>query len=153
MKSSNNNLTTVLNDLVLINNECASGYKKMNEVLEDRCMDLQGLFERMAEKTFQFASDLREELIRLGAKPVSDTMNSGNIYRAWLLVKMNKLGDDRRAMLEASLLREEAIQRAYDEALEAVDSSSSGLIRTLIHSQQDTHRIAFNVLNKRKNAA
>jgi len=153
MKSSNNNLTTVLNDLVLINNECANGYKKMNEVLDDRCMDLQGLFERMAEKTFQFALDLREELIRLGVKPVADSMNSGNIYRAWLLVKMNKVGEDRQAMLDASLLREEAIQRAYDEALDAVDSSSSGLIRTLIHSQQDTHRIAFNVLSKRKNAA
>ena len=125
----------------------------MNELLKDRCMDLQGLFERMAEKTFQFALDLREELTRLGVKPVADTMNSGNIYRAWLLVKMNKLGDDRQAMLDASLLREEAIQRAYDEALEAVDSSSSGLIRTLIHSQQDTHRIAFNVLNKRRSAA
>ena len=125
----------------------------MNEVLENRCMDLQGLFERMAEKTFQFALDLREELTRLGVKPVADTMNSGNIYRAWLLVKMNKLGDDRQAMLDASLLREEAIQRAYDEALEAVDSSSSGLIRTLIHSQQDTHLIAFKVLNKRRSAA
>jgi hypothetical protein len=100
-----------------------------------------------------FALDLREELVRLGAKPIADSGNSGNIYRAWVLVKMNKVGEDRQAMLDASLLREEAIQRAYDEALEAVDSSSSGLIRTLIHCQQDTHRIAFNVLNKRKNAA
>jgi hypothetical protein len=78
-------------------------------------------------ETYQFALDLREELIRMGVKPVADTMNSGNIYRAWLLVKMNKLGDDRQALLDASLLREEAIQRAYDEALEAVDSSSSDL--------------------------
>ena len=153
MKSSNNNLTTVLNDLVLINNECASGYKKMNEVLEDRSLDLQGLFARLAEKTSQFALDLRKELIRLGSISEGDSLNSGTIYNAWVVVKSNKSGNDRESMLNSSLMREEAIQRAYDEALETVDSSSSGLIRTLIHSQQDTHRIAFNVLNKRKNAA
>ena len=99
----------------------------MNEMLEDRGFDLQGLFERMAEKTNQFAFDLRKELIRMGGQNEIDNAYSGKIYRAWVLVKTHKAGDGRQAILDLSLLREEAIQRAYDEALESVDANSSGL--------------------------
>lgn len=150
MKSVNNNLTTIFNDLILVNNERANGYRQVVAASNYRNQDLCGLFERMADKSEQFSSDLLQEISRLALRASNENLPGGKIYHAWVVVRTQTPGQSRLDMINTFLGREEAVQKAYWEALELDDLKAIPYSVRLLLSQKNTLDIARAVLEKHK---
>lgn len=115
---NNKKVTTILNDLIEINNDRIVGYEKAIEELKPEDADLATLFRRYMQESRQYADELRHEVTRLGGEPTQDgTTNSGKVYRVWMDLKAVVTGRDRKTVLANSEFGEDAAQKAYDMAL------------------------------------
>jgi len=110
-------VTDVLNDLVLINNDRIEGYNRAIDDAADIDTDLQSLFGTMKSQSAKLVSELNNQILQLGGEPTTGTTVSGKIYRAWMDVKATFTGKDREALLSACEYGEDAAQKAYKEAL------------------------------------
>jgi len=126
--------TTVLNDLVEINNDRIVGYERAIKELKDSDSDLKVLFTGMIAESQTYKMALASEISALGEKVDAGTTNSGKIYRAWMDVKSVFTGHDRKTVLENCEFGEDAAQKAYKIALES--ESLPANVRELISSQK-----------------
>jgi uncharacterized protein (TIGR02284 family) len=145
--AQNENLIEVLNDLIRINNDRTAGYTRAAEDARDVDVDLQAMFNRMAQESRQYATELTAEVARLGGEPATGTTASGKIYRAWMDVKATFTGKDRKALLASCEYGEDAAQRAYEDAL-ADDAYLPTNIRQLITSQKASLKTAHDMVKK-----
>ena len=144
---TNEKLIEVLNDLIEINNDRVTGYQRAVEETKDLDVDLQAVFNGMANDSRKYAAELTQEVNKLGGKPTTDTTNSGKIYRVWMDVKATFTGHNRQAVLENCEFGEDAAQKAYTEAL-ASDAEMNSTVRQLITDQQASLRVAHNLIKK-----
>jgi len=131
---------TILNELVLINNDRIAGYEKALEELKSDTdtdnLDLHVLFQSMIDESRGYRNDLGREVQALGEDMAEGTMTSGKIYRAWMDVKALFTGKDRHAILAACEGGEDAAQKAYTAALESEELPS--FLREMIINQQES---------------
>ena len=144
---TNEKLIEVLNDLIEINNDRVRGYEKAMEETKDLDADLRKTFSDMAIDSSHYVAALSQHVIALGGEPATDSTTRGKIYRAWMDVKAVFTGHDRQAILENCEFGEDAAQRAYTEAL-ATDTPMEPPVRQMITQQQDTLRIAHNLIKR-----
>ena len=144
---TNEKLAEVLNDLVEINNDRAKGYEKATEEIKDLDIDLQAIFQSMANDSRKYAAELIDEVNKLGGEFSTDTTMGGKIYRMWMDVKSAFTGHDRQSVLESCEYGEDAAQKAYTDAL-ASDAEMNVEVRQLITDQQATLKIAHNLIKK-----
>lgn len=128
-----------LNDLVLIHNDRIAGYEKALEELKSgddnaQNLDLTALFEHMIDESREMRNDLGKEVQVAGGEMKEGTMNSGKLYRAWMDVKALFTGHDRHAILASCEGGEDAVQKAYKEALD--DDSLPAFLREMITNQK-----------------
>ena len=145
--ATNDNLASVLNDLIRINNDRIEGYQRANNEARDIDVDLRAIFTRMADESRQYAAELTQEVVKLGGEPATGTTASGKIYRAWMDVKATFTGHDREAVLASCEFGEDAAQKAYDAALES-DAEMSADIRQLIANQKASLKTSHDVIKK-----
>jgi uncharacterized protein (TIGR02284 family) len=145
--ATNDNLTTVLNDLIRINNDRVVGYEKAADEARDIDVDLRAVFARMAEESRQYAAELTQEVVKLGGDPATGTTNSGKIYRVWMDLKATFTGNSRQAILENCEYGEDAAQKAYDSALKS-DAEMTSDIRQLISNQKSSLKTSHDVIKK-----
>src|SRR5687768_10399543 len=143
----NDNLVTVLNDLIRINNDRIVGYEKAADEARDIDVDLRAIFTRMAEESRQYAAELTQEVVKLGGEPATGTTNSGKIYRVWMDVKGTFTGNSRQAILENCEFGEDAAQKAYDSALKT-DAELTTDARQLIANQKSSLKTSHDVIKK-----
>jgi uncharacterized protein (TIGR02284 family) len=127
--------SSIINDLIQINNDRVEGYKKAIDELKDEDADLKTLFQRYVSDSRRFAGELTEEVQRLGGDPANGTTNSGKIYRVWMDLKSAISGKDRQTILNNCEFGEDAAQKAYDTALNA-DVAFETTLRELIVKQK-----------------
>jgi uncharacterized protein (TIGR02284 family) len=132
---SNEKVTSIINDLIRINNDRVVGYEKAIEELKDGDADLKNLFSRYILESKQYAQELTHEVTRLGGNPADGTTNSGKIYRVWMDLKAAVAGKDRQTILNNCEFGEDAAQKAYDMALNA-DTELEAPLRELIVRQK-----------------
>ena len=145
--ATNDNLVTVLNDLIRINNDRVVGYEKAADEARDIDVDLRAIFTRMAEESRQYAAELTQEVVKLGGDPATGTTNSGKIYRVWMDLKATFTGNSRQAILENCEYGEDAAQKAYESALKS-DAEMTSDIRQLISNQKSSLRTSHDVIKK-----
>lgn len=109
----------LLNDLIRINNDRIAGYEKIsNELREGSDNDLKLLFSKMIINSNDLKADLSKMVSFLGGEPAAGTTGAGKLYRLWLDVKaIFTVTADRKMALEDCERIEDAVQRAYDDAL------------------------------------
>ncbi len=151
MTTRNDKLVEVLNDLIEINNDRVNGYEKAAEETKDKDVDLQGIFNKMADDSREYAAELTREVNRLGGTAETGTTGSGKLYRVWMDVKAIFTGKDRQAILENCEFGEDAAQKAYKDAL-ASDAEMSAETRQLITDQQASLKTAHNLIKKYRDA-
>jgi uncharacterized protein (TIGR02284 family) len=132
--------TTVLNDLVQINNDRIVGYERAIKELRDEDADLKVLFTGMIGDSHQYKMELAKEISALGEEVDTGTTNSGKIYRLWMDVKSAFTGNDRKTVLANCEFGEDAAQKAYQMALE--DEDLPFKIRALISEQKQSLKAA-----------
>jgi uncharacterized protein (TIGR02284 family) len=131
-----NELISVLNDLIRINNDRTEGYQKAVNELKPTDIDLSTMFTNMANNSMQNASALTAEIRRLGGNPVEDTTQSGKLYRVWMDIRAGISDRDRKSILSLCEFGEDAALKAYRLALES-DAEMPADIRQLIIDQKD----------------
>ena len=149
--NSNDNLTEVLNDLIRINNDRIKGYQTAAEDIKSYDVDLQSVFNKMADDSRKYVADLTQEVNRLGGEAATGTTGGGKIHRTWMDVKATFYGKDRQSMLESCEFGEDASQKAYGEAL-ASDAEMSADTRKLITDQQSSLKKSHDIIKKYRDA-
>ena len=140
MESTISEITSVLNDLVLINNDRIAGYEKAIDELKssDNAVnntDLVNLFSAKISESREYRNALGQEVQAAGGDMADGTMTSGKIYRAWMDVKAVFTGRDRHSVLAWCEGGEDAAQKAYRAALD--EEGLPGYLRELVSAQKE----------------
>ncbi|WP_442592212.1 PA2169 family four-helix-bundle protein [Pedobacter sp. AW31-3R] len=108
--------TEVLNDLIEINNDRIAGFEKAIADINDENIDLKTLFQGYAEQSRKNSQELAA---LVGSVDEVETGNSvsGTLHRAWIDVKALFGGSDRESILSEAERGEDAIKKAYRDAL------------------------------------
>jgi uncharacterized protein (TIGR02284 family) len=116
MYTTDEKVTTALQELIIINNDRTEGYKKA--AAETKDPDLKELFTKYAMQSLQFGSELRR-FSNINAMPErDDTKLSGKFYRIWMDVKAALTGNDRKAILSSCEYGEDVALKSYKDVLE-----------------------------------
>jgi len=149
--ATNERLAEVLNDLIAINNDRIEGYEKASEETKNIDVDLQAIFNSMADESRKYKSELTTEVSRLGEDAEKGTTGMGKVYRVWMDIKAAFTGKDRQGILESCEFGEDAAQKAYRDAL-ASDAEMTAEIRQLITSQQASLKTSHDLIKKYRDA-
>ena len=134
--------TEVLNDLIEINNDRSAGFERALKDLGDGDLDLKTLFEEYSAQSRQFSLELTSLAAQGGADTETGTSASGTIHRAWIEVKALFSGHDRKAVLQECERGEDAIKKAYKEALtpdSGLSASAIQLVTTQAQAINQSH--------------
>lgn len=143
----NEQVREVLNDLIRINHDRIEGYEKAIQDSKDEDVDLQAMFNRMADESKQYAAELEREVSRTGEEPPSGTTVSGKIYRVWMDIRSAFAGKSRQTVLDLCEFGEDAAQKAYEEALKA-DAELPSDVRQLIVSQKSALKTSHDTIKR-----
>lgn len=124
----------VLNDLIKINNDRIAGYEKAIAELPVADVDLKALFSSLIEQSEMLKSELQQHISAWGDRVDDETTTSGKIYRTWMDIKQAFAANDRVAVLESCEYGEDAAQKAYRQAEQETDISTSA--KALITNQK-----------------
>jgi uncharacterized protein (TIGR02284 family) len=109
----------LLNDLILINSDRIKNYARaLNEIEENAAdADLIPMFVRFIDDSRRYKAELGYEVEALGSNMATGTSAQGKVHRAWVAIKETFTGHDRHSILEECEFGEDAIKKAYQEAL------------------------------------
>ncbi len=142
-------VTEVLNDLVMINNDRIAGYNRAIRELKQGDGDLKLLFDRMIIESQQIKSDLANEIQVLHGDVEKGSSEMGKIYRAWMEVKAVFTGENRHTILSNCEEGEDAVQRAYKKALET--DRLPAFLKELLNNQQNMLRYSHDEIRNLRN--
>lgn len=111
-----NNATGVLNDLIEINNDRVAGFEKAIADIKDDNIDLKEIFQGYAEQSRKNGQELAA-LVGDAEEVETGTSVGGTLHRAWIDVKSIFGGSDRASILSEAERGEDAIKKAYQDAL------------------------------------
>jgi uncharacterized protein (TIGR02284 family) len=149
--ATNDKLTEVLNDLIHINNDRITGYEKAAKETKDIDIDLQGIFNKMADESRKYKSELTQAVTNLGGKVEEGKTGLGSIYQVWMDIKATFAGHDRQSVLDSCEFGEDAAQKAYRDAL-ASDAEMDADTRQLITSQKADLKSSHDAIKKLRDA-
>ncbi|WP_428328110.1 PA2169 family four-helix-bundle protein [Mucilaginibacter sp.] len=133
----------VLNDLIEINNDRVAGFAHAAKELEANDNDLKIIFETLRDESRENVHELTNAINQNGGEAETGTSGSGALHRAWLDVKATFTGHDRKSILEECERGEDAIKKAYQDAL-LPDSGLSPAFTSIVSRQQQGIIIAHN---------
>ena len=140
-------LVSVLNDLIRINNDRIVGYERASKESKNIDVDLIATFNKMADQSRKYKAELVQQVSRLGGDAASDTTVSGKVYRVWMDLKAASTGKDRESILGSCEYGEDVAQRAYEAALES-DAYMSTEVRQMISSQKSELKTSHDLIRK-----
>ena len=135
------NIAEALNDLVAIHNDRIEGYQLALNELDDSDEDLKQLFLMQIKQSHAIKMYLGNEVQVEGESIADSTTMSGKIYHTWMDFKAAFTWQDRRSILASCEFGEDAVQKAYSEALE---EELPAHIRMMLIDQQAELRISHN---------
>ncbi|HEY4322875.1 MAG TPA: PA2169 family four-helix-bundle protein [Mucilaginibacter sp.] len=107
---------SALNDLIRINNDRITGYKKrMIITLDD---DLDFLFSQFIYQSRQNVEELTEYIRLLDGSPAGDDCLSGKFYHSWTDFRSLSYQQDRQTILDYCEYGEDVAKSAYKKAME-----------------------------------
>lgn len=107
---------SALNDLIRINNDRITGYKKRIDITAND--DLAGLFWQFIYQSRQNIHDLIQYIHQLGGQPADGTSLSGKFYYAWMDLKSAIYRQDRQTMLDYCEYGEDVAKSAYQKVFD-----------------------------------
>ena len=149
MENFNNELISILNDLIKINHDRTEGYHKAVQELKPTDIDLKTMFTNMANASLQNANALAAEVRNLGGDPAADSTQSGKIYRVWMDIRAGISARDRKSVLSLCEFGEDAALKAYKLVLES-ETEIPADIRQLIVEQYDNLKNAHDVVKRHR---
>lgn len=106
----------IIGDLIEINNDRVAGFEKVIEDINDENVDLKGIFAEYAQQSRKNVQEL-SSIAGSAAHLEDDKSVSGTLHRVWIDVKSVFGGSDRASILSEAERGEDAIKKAYQDAL------------------------------------
>jgi uncharacterized protein (TIGR02284 family) len=132
METTSKNTVSLLNDLIIINNDRIEGYERAAKETEDS--QLKSIFSHMADESRQYKNELVREVVNQGGSPAEGTTTSGKVFRAWMDFKAAVTGKDRKAIIASCEFGEDAALETYDNVLKSEDLSAS--VKSIVSRQR-----------------
>jgi len=129
------NTIAAINSLVEINNDRIEGYA--TAALKTTEEELKILFDKLAETSRIFNSDLIFEIHKLEGTPVEGTTTIGKFFRVWMEMKTAITDRDRKAILQSCAYGEEIAMETYNIALSRDLEDLPIDIQMIIQNQRD----------------
>lgn len=126
----------IINDLIEINNDRIAGFAHAGKDLGDNDLDIKALFQNFREESRNNVHELSSAINQMGVEPEMEMSNTGALHRAWLDIKATFTGHDRKSVLEECERGEDAIKKAYENALSADSNLSPELVEMILRQQQ-----------------
>lgn len=104
---------SALNDLIRLNSDRITGYKKRMDITLDD--DLDDLFAQFIFQSQQNIEELTRYIYLLGGKPSDGSTLSGKFYHAWMDFKSTIYRQDRRKTLDYCEYGEDVVKSAYQQ--------------------------------------
>jgi uncharacterized protein (TIGR02284 family) len=128
--ASNAQVIATLNGLIQICRDGEEGFRTAAEGVGNP--ELKELFHGYARQRGGFASELEDEVRRLGGEPAEGGSVTGSVHRGWMGLKAALTGEDERAILGECERGEDSALAAYRAAL-GVDLPAS--VRSMVERQ------------------
>ena len=147
------NATSVINELIEINNDRVAGFEKAIADINDENIDLKALFQGYAEQSRKNGQELAAIVGSVGPIDEVETGKSvaGTLHRVWIDVKSLFSGSDRASILSEAERGEDAIKKAYKEALSSGNLSSEAL--SVVSAQAEKINSAHDTIRDLRNIA
>ena len=116
----------VLNDLIEINNDRVAGFEKAIADIKDENIDLKSLFQNYAGQSRKNGQELAA-LAGAYGEVETGTSVGGSLHRAWIDVKSIFGASDRASILSEAERGEDAIKKAYQDALNSNELPSNAV--------------------------
>jgi|TARA_R110002124_G_scaffold25999_3_gene93645 uncharacterized protein (TIGR02284 family) len=117
------NAIGIINDLIEINNDRVAGFEKAIADIDDEHVDLKELFQEYAQQSRINGQELASIVGSIDEVETGNSV-SGTLHRVWIDVKSLFGGSDRASILSEAERGEDAIKKAYQDALNDVDLPS-----------------------------
>jgi uncharacterized protein (TIGR02284 family) len=115
---TNDDVTTVLNDLIQTSKDGEEGFRECAEDARQCDAQFKSMFEDRSRGCAAAASELQELVRALGGDPVKHGSVSGSMHRQWLNIKSMIAGKDDVAVLNECERGEDAALKSYRAALQ-----------------------------------
>jgi len=131
----------VLNDLIEINNDRIAGFEKSIADLDDNHAELKSLFQEYATQSRKNSQELTALVASHAGEVETGKSVSGTIHRAWIDVKAAFGGSDAASILSEAERGEDAIKKAYKDAITEGELSAdvSSTVSTQAQEQVAAH--------------
>ncbi|TSD63948.1 PA2169 family four-helix-bundle protein [Inquilinus sp. KBS0705] len=126
----------VLNDLIEINNDRIDGFERAAKELGDADADLKAIFSKFANDSRNNVQELSACVGAVGGELETGNSVSGTLHRTWLDVRATFSGHDRKSILDECERGEDAIKKAYRDALSEENGLTLDHIQVLQRQQQ-----------------
>jgi uncharacterized protein (TIGR02284 family) len=136
METTTEKSVEVLNDLIEINNDRIDGFTRAGKDLGEGDADLKAVFDKFASDSLQNVQELSQAVGQAGGDLETGNSVSGTLHRAWIDVKATFSGHDRKAILSECERGEDAIKKAYRDALSEDNGLSPEQVTLLVNQQQ-----------------
>ncbi|WP_107827046.1 PA2169 family four-helix-bundle protein [Mucilaginibacter yixingensis] len=143
--------TSVLNDLIQINNDRVAGFEKAIADIKDENIDLKELFQSYSAQSRKNSQELSALVGAEGGDVETGTSMSGGLHRAWIDVKSLFGGNDRQSILSEAERGEDAIKKAYRDAL--TDEDLTGNAHEVVSRQAQAINAAHDQIKALRDAA
>src|ERR1700712_5730436 len=142
-----------LNDLIRINNDRITGYKKRMDVTLDD--DLDYLFAQCIYQSKQNIDDLLRGIKYLGGKPTNSESLSGKFYHAWMDFKSMPYRLSRQTTLDYCEYCEDVAKSAYQKVLTDGDFMQGNInVIRLLEKHLDKLKASYTLIKvQRDNSA
>ncbi|RYF26204.1 MAG: PA2169 family four-helix-bundle protein [Flavobacteriales bacterium] len=147
---NNEKTVEVLNDLIQINNDRADGFTKASEDLSEENIDLKATFDKLSSESRANVTELAGLVGRHAEDPDTGNTILGTLHRAWIDIKASFGGDDRHSILAECERGEDAIKKAYKDALQENDLGEQ--VRSVLLSQQQGINLSHDAIKLLRDA-
>lgn len=125
--------TSVVKDLIKMNNDRYNGYVKSAEDVDDS--SLKDLFTRLGKQSNDFKNELLPFAAGEDLDDTNDTSIGSKVHRAWIDIKQAITGKDRHTILQSCEWGEDQILHTYKDTLEKENGLSAD-VRIVLQRQE-----------------
>ena len=137
---------SALNDLIRLNNDRITGYKKRMDITLDD--DLDDLFAQFIFQSRQNIEELTQFIYLLGGKPADGSTLSGKFYHAWMDFKSTIYRQDRQKTLDYCEYGEDVVKSAYQQTLDDKEIDWDKRVMRVLKNHFDELKNSYNYVKQ-----
>lgn len=149
--TTTSNEISVLNDLIELNNDRIAGFEKAVADIKDENVDLKEIFLKFASQSRKNTQELTAVVAGLGGEVETGNTAAGTLHRVWIDIKSIFGGTDRASILSEAERGEDAIKKAYKEAI--ANNELSGEALSQVQAQATEINLAHDAIKALRDAS